>query len=155
MQTNIKILVYAQDKSEAEIEAARVANLLVRINAFDSVSIDSISKHSSKKGDFLVREGVAQNAAAFIEGIGKVRRILESHDDAHLYESEYDIDSNIRFWCGRLADAHHVFMFDDDGEAIFTPAHLKSVLDGWPSLGKKQQPKEGEVVWVAEAYTHY
>ena len=151
MNTNICILVYAKSKSSAADEAQRVATTLTDNLVFDHVEADSGFRADSKRGKALIEQGMGNTRSDFMEILKKVRSILTRNKNEGLYLNEHDLANDIRYWGACLDSAHRVYLFDDDGEAIHTPAHLQDVLAKWPGHDKV---KEGDV-WVFDAYTHY
>jgi len=138
------------------------------------------AKYDSDEGKKLVDEGWKFTEEAFMNSIEKVRLGLNKFTYEELMdERSRELDEDLRpvydelvvmfrYTCDSIGYSHYdVWLYDQDGEHIRTPHHLKNVLTKWACLKKKDdeddkpglpQPDpdyDGLDIWVVPADVHY
>jgi len=180
MHILIRAIVYGKDKEEGLEQARSIFERLCECqHPFDYYSmfdeenfgkrakdrwadLPAITLAKSKKGKELIREGMDLTKKFFMHYIKKVRKILdECKNDEELFEQRYiNIDKDIRWNCYLLGENRGPFtyLYDNDGEGIKSPSHLKDVLNKWKSIyeGKgKSNPYKDKKIWVVPADMHF
>jgi hypothetical protein len=182
MHMVIRAIVYARTRRGALAEARRIFDRLTDGSSrFDwYVTFDEDGKgHTGRdrwgrlpvaaradteQGKRLIDEGWRLTRNASREALAAVRGALQNFSDAELLvEEDLALDTPkgmFRFACARLGEAAGSghWLYDCDGVAIHTDAHLADALDKWRSLVESEGNEDsyrGLGVWVVPADIHY
>jgi hypothetical protein len=157
MHMTIVALVRAQDDSEALSEAKRVFEALVEQgSSFDGFQLDEAYKYDSEKGKSLLQTVLGYQILEFNVHLAKIRDAIRAgplKSDDQLME-----DDTFRYHCLCVGESKgsSIRVYDEDAEGIMAKAHLKNVVEDWPSLVKSgKHTKTQEPLWVVSADSHY
>ena len=156
MHSSIKILVYAKSEEEARGEAEQIIGERMTGNGghFDYVSVETVKLASSDEGKSAIALGMKWTKENFIEAIKEVRKRLKRYTNEQLYLEDKALDT--RFYCHKAGEyaGRNVFIYDQDGEGIREPKHLKNVLTKWRCLGSKSNEYDDKDIYVVETDAH-
>ena len=127
------------------------------------------SRADSPEGKHLIDEGMSYTKNEFMENISKVREVLGFFSDEELFNKEMGEEASLTlklkndedltrdfnvfgYYCHCLYrnPGADVWLYDQDGDAIGDPGHLKNVLNKW------DDPKRADkAIFVVPADVHY
>ena len=156
MHMVIRALVYAKTKEEALVNAKEVFDRLTENQhpfdyyvTFDQNGLGSAGKDrwgkkpvavkvNSKEGKKLLEEGLEFTKKEFMDNLKNVRAALifkegeAEVDDETLFNERHQFPG-LRYPCYCIGQyrGSSVWLYDNDGEGIRDPGHLKDVLNKW------------------------
>jgi len=183
MHMVIRAIVYAKTEDEALKKARKIFEQLceTEFDYFTLFNDDTstvsgkarwgelpvVAKADSKEGKRLIAEGMEATKREFLDSVAKIKNSLEKYSAEELFEmegfSEEDLDKfgiDFRHNCYRagMYRGYLIWLYDDDGEGIRTPKHLKRVLEKWKSIYEdkgKENPYKDLDIWVVPADVHF
>lgn len=163
MHFSIAAIVYGKTEKAATKQAEEVFGRLSCKECsrpFDYWSIiDGPHKVGSKEGQKIISDSMAWTKSEFMANIKRLRAAIAKHTDEQAYQQYHaKIDEDIRFLgysIGRYKGPD-IYIYDNDGEGIRHPEHLRNAIEKWPDLcgeTRKRLNEAGEV-WVVQADAH-
>ncbi len=153
----IGILVYAEDKAEANAKALEVVTDLCAREVFHGHREMKIMTVDSKRGQAFIQERLGVQKQEFMGNLQSLRKHLAYTTDEKLWQLRYTpsakIDSTCmrhRAWSVGQYEGDHIKLYDNDGAGIQEPEHLQDVLDGWACIHQgKSNPYDNLKIYVA------
>jgi len=169
MHQVITVIVYAENKNEALDKAKTIFERLCEnqypfdyFTTFDEDGIGTSGKDRwgnlpavtlaiSKKGKELIEQGIKFTKDEFMENLKIIRKLLKKKTDKELFEKDGGVEM-FRFSCYQIGRhrGSSVWLYDNDGEGITDPEHLKNVLKKW-----NDKSYRGLKIYVVPADVHY
>lgn len=180
MHMVIRAIVYARTRRGALAEARRVFDRLTDGSSpFDGYTtfdqngkghagrdrwgnLPAVARADTEESKRLIDAGWERTEAVAMEALNFLRNALRRQTTAELlagWDADLDTGGAVRDACVRLGEAvgSAHWLYDHDGEAIHTRAHLSHALAQWRSLieGEEEEPYRGLSVWVVPADVHF
>jgi len=123
-------------------------------------------KQDSPEFSKIVTKRMEYTKLEFMRYLKDIRRALKSKTDEQLFAARFgDVKVGkktvmFRYSCGILGQYHGsgIWLYDQDGEGIREPGHLKDVEDKWPDIHEevgKPNPYAGKKLWAVVADVHF
>lgn len=179
MHMVIRVLVYDKDKKSAFSKATQTLDRLCGedgqpfdyFTTFDDKTstvsgearwgkLPSVCEADSKEGKKLIEEGMEYTKNTFLENIKIARKVLKKKTDNEIFNDDiFDRDMiRYRFYCLGEYRGPSIWLYDNDGEGVRTPKHLKDILNKWECIyekEKKPNPYKDLTLYVVPADVHY
>ncbi|MHA1329596.1 MAG: hypothetical protein ACTSR2_00830 [Candidatus Hodarchaeales archaeon] len=165
MHQLIRIIVYGKNKEEALEKAVGILDDFCEIHRFDYYSLFDedfatkrwgklpvIARADSKIGKKLIEDGLKFTKKELYYNLNEIRKVLKKKTNYQIWNTPYFSSDLFRFRCYLVGQTKGsaIFLYDNDGEGIGDPHHLKGVLNKWDSDKYK-----GLNVYVVPADIHY
>lgn len=130
----IGIIVYAEDKAEANEKALEIVTDLCQRGVFVGHRDMKIMTANSKRGQAFIQERLDVQKQEFMSNLRRLRKHLALTGDEDLWEREYGGASLdcvcMRHWAFNVGqyEGRRIKLYDDDGAGIQTPERLADVL---------------------------
>jgi len=172
----IGIIVYANSETEARERAEEILNQYLVPDPFDyGVFFDEESPVAGKArwGEIPpVMDAESEEGREFIEtrmqwtkdefkrAYEKVKELINKHPMEYLWDTESherDETSDFRYFCHVIGEykGPSIWLYDDDGEGIRDPSHLRNVMTRWETLYKDENPLKNKKIYVIPVDVHF
>jgi hypothetical protein len=170
MHYGLGVIVYGHTEKEALAQAEKVMGWLSCKDCgrpFDYYTITGLDgeppvmKASSKKGQEMIATFMDVTKKDFMRQLRNLRKSLAVMTDEEVYAQRHpgEISDDVRFAAYHVGmwKGPGIFLYDNDGEGIREPGHLKDTIEKWPTLtdrSTRSRLDSAGDVWVVTADAH-
>jgi hypothetical protein len=165
MHKLIRIIVYAKSINEAKDKAIKVMEESLSSEVYGQFDwyvmhgkgtgarwgpLNEAYKAESVRGKRLIDEAMKLTRTEFNKDVDKLREIIKDSIE-NLFNNDM-----FRFYCGEMNVDHTFWLFDQDGEPIYTEDHLMRCLNKWQDVYKDEDnPFEDLNIYVVPIDAHH
>lgn len=156
MHMQIVILVRAYDKAAAYEEGDRVIKKLIADGSFDAARVPTVYRYDSEKGESVLQTVFGYQTSEFYNHLAQIRIVLAKRPQKSDDELMEDHDFRFHCWQAGESTGGSIRVYDGDAAGVQDRAHLRNVIEDWPSLvATGQHKKSPHRLWVVSTNVHY
>lgn len=164
MHYSIGVIVYGKDESAARVQAEAACGVLSCKECqrhFDYVTIKGKPlKVGSKDARKAIADRMEWSRQGFLSKLNLLRGALAMYSNEQAYLQRHPpTNEDIRFLAHGVGEyvGDHIYLYDNDGEGIREPEHLRMAIEKWPTLTDKatrEKLDSAGSVWLVLADAH-